>query len=276
MAWWRAPVGRLWRCRREGSKSSARDQDMTLEPHSIHITKDPSLILESIEALERRTEVVEELTKVLRRRACSWRTTIPTDRLVRPCRGSCCDDGGGGGGSTNLSMKAPKSSAMASRRAAERLGLGCTAAANGGPISKTAEYSKIMLLPYTAGSRVRNMQSETGKAYDETGQSIRFALNDFLYYKVAYHLEGVGGFTDNEVGDVADDVGCEAHVEEHEGYAEQHLADVGGMQVAVADRGKRGDGPDYKLKIGDVHSLHSWFTFIPPYTRALPPCDRSN
>ncbi|BAS87627.1 Os04g0118000 [Oryza sativa Japonica Group] len=41
-----------------------------------------ALILESIEALERRTEVVEELTKVLRRRACSWRTTIPTDRLV--------------------------------------------------------------------------------------------------------------------------------------------------------------------------------------------------
>uniref|UniRef100_A0A0D9ZGH5 Uncharacterized protein n=1 Tax=Oryza glumipatula TaxID=40148 RepID=A0A0D9ZGH5_9ORYZ len=126
-------------------------------------------------------------------------------------------------------------------------------------------------------------------------------VRGFLGTLVAYHLEGVGGFTNNEVGDVADDVGCEAHVEEHEGYAEQHLADVGGMQVSVADSGKRGDGPlnaihremqaakcsansvtcihmqkDYKLKIGDVHSLHSWFTFIPPYTRALPPCDRSN
>ena len=72
--------------------------------------------------------------------------------------------------------------------------------------------------------------------------------------QVAYHLEGVGGFTDNEVGDVADDVGCEAHVEEHEGYAEKHLADVGGMQVAIADRGKRGDGPVHCTGVAKPHA----------------------
>ncbi len=59
---------------------------------------------------------------------------------------------------------------------------------------------------------------------------------------------------DDEVGDVADDVGGEAHVEEHEGDAEQHLARVGGVQVAVADGGERGDGPVHGAGVAEPHA----------------------
>lgn len=66
-----------------------------------------------------------------------------------------------------------------------------------------------------------------------------------------YKVPGAAGAVDDEVCHVADEVGCEPEVEEHEGDPEQHLPAVLGVQVAVPRGGHRGDGPVHGRHVAD-------------------------
>ena len=59
---------------------------------------------------------------------------------------------------------------------------------------------------------------------------------------------------DDEVGHVADEVGGEADVEEHEEYREHLLPGVPRMQVSVADGGEGGDGPVHGVGVAQPYA----------------------